>query len=164
MAGAGQAESVPARGRRDGRTAITTCRRCFSSSTGATGSASRSRADGRIERIERHWPRSPPEQDLAVRAARALQRHTGVALGADLQVMKHIPVGGGLGGGSSDAATVLLALNRLWETGLGLDELAELGLALGADVPVFVHGDTAWGEGRGERLTARRAAASAGFW
>jgi 4-diphosphocytidyl-2-C-methyl-D-erythritol kinase len=95
-----------------------------------------------------------PEQDLAVRAARALQRHTGTSLGADLHVIKHIPAGGGLGGGSSDAATVLLALNRLWKTGLGLPELATLGLSLGADVPLFVHGSSAWGEGRGERLAA----------
>jgi 4-diphosphocytidyl-2-C-methyl-D-erythritol kinase len=95
-----------------------------------------------------------PEQDLAVRAAQALQRHTGVKQGADIRVFKHIPVGGGLGGGSTDAATVLLGLNHLWGTGLGLDELAKLGLALGADVPVFVRGHTAWGEGRGERLSA----------
>jgi 4-diphosphocytidyl-2-C-methyl-D-erythritol kinase len=95
----------------------------------------------------------PAEQDLAVRAARALQQHTGVGQGADIQVVKHIPVGGGLGGGSTDAATVLLALNHLWQTGLGLNELARLGLALGADVPVFIYGNSAWGEGRGERLT-----------
>jgi 4-diphosphocytidyl-2-C-methyl-D-erythritol kinase len=68
-------------------------------------------------------------------------------------VRKHIPVGGGLGGGSTDAATVLLGLNHLWKTGLSVAELAELGLQLGADVPVFVHGNTAWGEGRGERLS-----------
>ena len=97
-------------------------------------------------------PDVDPERDLAVRAARALQQHTGVALGADLHVIKHIPAGGGLGGGSSDAATVLLALNNLWGTGLGLDALAHLGLSLGADVPLFVRGTSAWGEGRGERL------------
>ena len=95
-----------------------------------------------------------PERDLAVRAALALQRHTGVKSGADIRVLKHIPVGGGLGGGSTDAATVLLGLNQIWRTELGLEELAAVGLALGADVPVFVHGSTAWGEGRGERLNA----------
>jgi 4-diphosphocytidyl-2-C-methyl-D-erythritol kinase len=110
------------------------------------------REDGRIERIE-GMAEVEPEKDLAVRAARVLQRHTGIRLGANLHVIKHIPAGGGLGGGSSDAATVLLALNCLWKTGLGLAELAALGLSLGADVPLFVHGVTAWGEGRGERLT-----------
>jgi 4-diphosphocytidyl-2-C-methyl-D-erythritol kinase len=109
------------------------------------------RGDGRIERGAGP-PGVAPEQDLAVRAARALQRHAGVTLGADIEVIKHIPAGGGLGGGSSDAATVLLGLNELWDTGLGLDELATLGLSLGADVPVFVKGASAWGEGRGERL------------
>jgi 4-diphosphocytidyl-2-C-methyl-D-erythritol kinase len=107
-------------------------------------------------RIERHAGLDgvAPERDLAVRAARLLQRHCGVTLGADLHVVKRIPAGGGLGGGSSDAATVLLALNHLWRTGLAVEELAGLGLALGADVPVFVHGSSAWGEGRGERLEA----------
>ena len=111
------------------------------------------RADGRITRAQ-GLASVAPEQDLAVRAAVALQRHTGVKLGADIQVFKHIPVGGGLGGGSTDAATVLLGLNSIWRTDLKLDELARLGLTLGADVPVFIHGHTAWGEGRGERLTA----------
>ena len=110
------------------------------------------REDGVIERIE-GMAEVEPEKDLAVRAARLLQRHTGTEQGANLHVIKHIPAGGGLGGGSSDAATVLLALNRLWKTGLGLPELAALGLTLGADVPLFVHGASAWGEGRGERLT-----------
>jgi 4-diphosphocytidyl-2-C-methyl-D-erythritol kinase len=87
-----------------------------------------------------------------VRAARALQEATGTARGVDLRVRKQIPAGGGLGGGSSDAATVLRALDRLWGTGLGPERLAELGLALGADVPVFVHGRNAWAEGAGERL------------
>lgn len=111
------------------------------------------RADGRIER-RTAFAQVDPEQDLTVRAARALQRHTGVALGADIHLVKQIPLGGGLGGGSSDAATVLLGLNALWDTRLGLEELSRLGLALGADVPVFVHGASAWAEGRGERLTA----------
>jgi 4-diphosphocytidyl-2-C-methyl-D-erythritol kinase len=111
------------------------------------------REDDAIERVA--GPASvPAEADLAVRAARALQAAGGIRRGARLHVRKHIPMGGGLGGGSSDAATVLLALNRLWGTGLDLDCLAELGLALGADVPVFVRGSSAWGEGRGERLQA----------
>lgn len=93
------------------------------------------------------------EADLTVRAARALQRATGCALGADIAVLKRIPMGAGLGGGSSDAATVLVALNRLWALGCSVDRLAELGLSLGADVPVFVRGRAAWGEGVGERLT-----------
>src|ERR1039457_2166097 len=109
------------------------------------------REDGMIERVA-GMPDLPPERDLAVRAAQALQRHTGVRLGADLHVIKHIPAGGGLGGGSSDAATVLLGLNRLWGAGLALDELSRLGLGLGADVPLFVYGASAWGEGRGARL------------
>jgi 4-diphosphocytidyl-2-C-methyl-D-erythritol kinase len=110
------------------------------------------RDDTRIERPE--GPEGvPAEDDLTVRAARALQKATDVRRGATLRVRKHIPVGGGLGGGSSDAATVLLALNDLWGTSLSVDELAALGLELGADVPLFVRGATAWGEGRGERLT-----------
>ena len=91
-------------------------------------------------------------EDLALRAARALQAETGAALGAEIGVTKRIPMGGGLGGGSSDAATVLVALNRLWETGLGVDDLAAIGLGLGADVPVFVRGRAAWAEGVGEKL------------
>jgi 4-diphosphocytidyl-2-C-methyl-D-erythritol kinase len=111
------------------------------------------RADGRITRSV-GMPDVEPEKDLAVRAAWELKRHTGMALGVDIQVIKHIPAGGGLGGGSSDAASVLLGLNALWHCNLGLNELAMLGAKLGADVPVFVYGDSAWGEGRGERLTA----------
>ena len=110
------------------------------------------RADGAIER-RAGLAEVAPELDLAVRAARTLQQHTRCALGADVHVRKRIPSGGGLGGGSSDAATVLLALNALWGTRLAPPELAQLGLSLGADVPVFVHGYTAWGEGLGERLT-----------
>jgi 4-diphosphocytidyl-2-C-methyl-D-erythritol kinase len=110
------------------------------------------REDGRIER-----PTGPPgvaaEEDLVVRAARVLQEATGSTLGATLRVRKRIPLGGGLGGGSSDAATALSALNELWGCGLGRDRLARLGLSLGADVPVFVEGSSAWGEGLGERLT-----------
>ena len=93
-----------------------------------------------------------PEADLTLRAARALQQATGTRQGADLRVHKRIPQGGGLGGGSSDAATTLLALNELWGCRLSLDELAALALPLGADVPVFVRGFSAWAEGVGERL------------
>lgn len=110
------------------------------------------REDGRIER-HAGLPDVAPEADLAVRAARLLQQTTDTRLGADIHVEKHVPSGGGLGGGSSDAATVLLALNHLWCTGLDLPTLAQAGLTLGADVPVFVRGHSAWGEGRGERLT-----------
>jgi 4-diphosphocytidyl-2-C-methyl-D-erythritol kinase len=110
------------------------------------------REDGQIER-----PVGPPdvpcEADLTVRAARALQSATGTRLGVSLQVRKRIPRGGGLGGGSSDAATTLLALNEVWGCGLSLNELASLSLPLGADVPVFVQGSSAWAEGVGERLT-----------
>jgi 4-diphosphocytidyl-2-C-methyl-D-erythritol kinase len=93
------------------------------------------------------------DEDLTVRAARALQQAAGVRHGARLRVRKRVPTGGGLGGGSSDAATVLRVLDRLWGTGLGVPELARLGLALGSDVPVFVRGFSAWAEGRGEILT-----------
>jgi len=95
-----------------------------------------------------------PEADLTLRAARALQQLTGTGQGADLRVHKRIPQGAGLGGGSSDAATTLVALNELWGCGLSLEELATLALPLGADVPVFIWGSSAWAEGIGERLTA----------
>jgi 4-diphosphocytidyl-2-C-methyl-D-erythritol kinase len=111
------------------------------------------RRDGQIRRIA--GPEEvAPEEDMTVRAARALKQATGSSLGVDIGIKKRIPMGGGLGGGSSDAATVLLALNRLWGCGLRLGELAELGLKLGSDVPVFVYGSSAWAEGRGERLQA----------
>jgi 4-diphosphocytidyl-2-C-methyl-D-erythritol kinase len=112
----------------------------------------RLRADGAIERVG-EIPGVLADDDLTVRAARLLRQSTGCALGADIRIDKHVPLGGGLGGGSSDAATVLVALNHLWDTGLSLDRLAELGLALGADVPVFVRGRSAWAEGVGEQLT-----------
>jgi len=92
------------------------------------------------------------DDDLGVRAARLLQRESGVLAGVDLRIDKRLPMGGGLGGGSSDAATVLVALNHLWRCGLEADELAQLGLGLGADVPIFVHGHAAWAEGVGERV------------
>jgi 4-diphosphocytidyl-2-C-methyl-D-erythritol kinase len=95
-----------------------------------------------------------PEEDLTLRAARLLKRTAGTALGADITVEKRLPLGGGLGGGSSDAATTLLALNRLWGLGLPRTRLLELALEVGADVPVFVFGDNAFGEGVGERLAA----------
>ena len=110
------------------------------------------RADGVIAR-ESEVPGVSAEADLTVRAARLLQQTTGVRRGATIRIAKRLPLGGGLGGGSSDAATTLVALNHLWRTGLTLAELAELGLTLGADVPVFVHGQAAWAEGVGERLT-----------
>ena len=94
------------------------------------------------------------EQDLCVRAARLLQGETGCALGVDIAVEKRIPMGGGLGGGSSDAATTLIALNRLWSLGLSRPRLMELGLRLGADVPVFIFGENAFAEGVGEKLQA----------
>ena len=96
----------------------------------------------------------PFESNLVVRAARALQAETGCRLGADIQLEKRIPMGGGLGGGSSNAATTLRALNQLWQLGLSVDTLAAIGLRLGADVPVFVRAETAYATGIGEALTA----------
>ncbi|KAA8729928.1 4-(cytidine 5'-diphospho)-2-C-methyl-D-erythritol kinase [Ewingella americana] len=92
------------------------------------------------------------EDNLVVRAARLLQRHASCPLGADISLIKRIPMGGGLGGGSSNAATVLVALNTLWECGLSDQQLAALGVTLGADVPVFVMGHAAFAEGIGEIL------------
>jgi 4-diphosphocytidyl-2-C-methyl-D-erythritol kinase len=94
----------------------------------------------------------PEDADLCIRAARALKEAAGVPWGADLALLKRIPIGGGLGGGSSDAATCLVALNHLWGVHWPTEKLAALGLKLGADVPVFVHGRAAWAEGVGERL------------
>lgn len=95
----------------------------------------------------------PPETDLTIRAARLLQQTTGCRQGATIHLDKQLPMGGGLGGGSSDAATVLLALNHLWQTGLNRLTLEKLGLSLGADVPVFVHGRNTFAEGIGEAFT-----------
>jgi 4-diphosphocytidyl-2-C-methyl-D-erythritol kinase len=93
------------------------------------------------------------EDDLVVRAARMLKEKTGCQLGVDINVRKNIPDGGGLGGGSSDAATTLVALNELWKTELSVAELASIGLTLGADVPVFIHAQATWAEGVGEDFT-----------
>ncbi len=110
------------------------------------------RDDGVIRRIKglEHIPQA---SDLCVRAAKLLQTATKSSLGVDLSIEKNLPIGGGIGGGSSDAATVLQGLNKLWSCGLSDNELAELGLQLGADVPVFVRGFSAWAEGVGEQLT-----------
>jgi 4-diphosphocytidyl-2-C-methyl-D-erythritol kinase len=111
------------------------------------------RADGEIRRLSGN-EQITPAQDLALRAARLLQQHTTCPLGVDIAIDKRLPLGGGLGGGSSDAATVLHALNRLWKLDMSSQQLADLGLQLGADVPVFVHGFAAFAEGVGEQLTA----------
>lgn len=111
------------------------------------------RADGEVRRVNA-LDGVPPEQDLCVRAARLLQQETGCKSGVDIELEKRIPMGGGLGGGSSDAATTLLALNRLWGLGLSRERLMQIGLTLGADVPVFVFGENAFAEGVGERLQA----------
>lgn len=108
-------------------------------------------ATGAIQ-LEPAIPGVPAEQNLIVRAARLLQQHTGSQHGAYIKVDKHLPMGGGLGGGSSNAATTLVALNHLWNTGLSRDELKALGLRLGADVPIFIHGQTALAQGVGEQF------------
>ncbi|MDF3030379.1 MAG: ipk [Moraxellaceae bacterium] len=110
------------------------------------------RADGDLA-LQPELPGVPADSNLVLRAARLLREATGCRLGADIVLDKRLPMGGGIGGGSSDAATALLGLNKLWSLGLAEDRLAELGLALGADVPVFVRGRAAWAEGVGERLT-----------
>lgn len=111
------------------------------------------REDGQVRRVGPSVPGVAEADDLAVRAAALLKNRANVAQGVDIAVEKRIPAGGGFGGGSSDAATVLVALNALWKTGLDEDALAGLGLQLGADVPVFVRGRNAWAEGVGEQLT-----------
>ncbi|OQW74496.1 MAG: 4-(cytidine 5'-diphospho)-2-C-methyl-D-erythritol kinase [Proteobacteria bacterium ST_bin11] len=97
-------------------------------------------------------PGVPEQEDLTIRAANLLKKSTGCSAGVCIEVEKNLPMGGGLGGGSSDAATTLVVLNKLWNLCLSTDKLMELGLQLGADVPVFVNGYTAWGEGVGEKL------------
>ena len=111
----------------------------------------RIREDGVIRRVN-DVPGVAAEDDLAVRAATLLKEASGTPLGADIEVEKRIPIGGGLGGGSSDAATVLRVLNRVWKTGFEPEALAEIGGGLGADVPFFLFGRPAWAEGTGDRL------------
>ena len=114
----------------------------------------RPRADGAVVRIGAGAAGVLESDDLLVRAAKILQSEANCSEGVDISIEKRIPMGGGFGGGSSDAATVLVALNRLWGLDFDSERLAALGLRLGADVPVFVHGRDAWAEGVGERLTA----------
>ncbi len=109
------------------------------------------RKDGEI-RLHTELPGVDHDSNLIVRAARLLQHESGCPQGADIHLLKRLPMGGGIGGGSSDAATALLGLNHLWQLHLEEDQLAELGLTLGADVPVFVRGRAAFAEGVGERL------------
>ena len=106
---------------------------------------------GEVKRVN-DVPGVPKKDDLCIRAASLLQQHTKCSRGVEMLVQKNIPMGGGLGGGSSDAATVLLALNRLWQLQLSREELMQLGLKLGADVPFFIFGSNAWAEGIGEQL------------
>lgn len=110
------------------------------------------RDDGAVVH-ENPLPGVLPEHDLTVRAARLLQAETGVKQGVNIRLEKRLPMGGGLGGGSSDAATTLIALNHLWQAGLSRSQLEVLGLQLGADVPIFVHGHAAFAEGVGEVFT-----------
>ncbi len=111
------------------------------------------RPDG-IVRLHNPIAGVPEEKDLCVRAAKLLQQKTGATQGVDIFMQKQIPMGGGLGGGSSDAATTLLALNHLWKVNLNPEQLLELGLQLGSDVPVFIFGQNAFAEGVGEKLAA----------
>ena len=105
-----------------------------------------------IKRLNSQTPVAESD-DIVLRAAVLLQNRYGVERGVEISIDKHIPIGGGLGGGSSNAATCLLALNQLWDLNLSLDELSAIGLELGADVPVFVRGYAAWADGVGEHLT-----------
>jgi len=110
------------------------------------------REDGKIH-LHTEIPGVPHDSNLIVRAARKLQQESDCHLGADIWLNKRLPMGGGIGGGSSDAATTLLGLNHLWELNWDEEQLAELGLGLGADVPVFIRGRAAFAEGVGEKLT-----------
>lgn len=110
------------------------------------------RTDGKIQ-LQSDIADLPMEKNLIFRAALLLQQTTDCKLGADLALDKVLPIGGGVGGGSSNAATTLVALNHLWQTGLSTQQLAELGLQLGADVPIFVHGKASFAEGVGEKIT-----------
>jgi 4-diphosphocytidyl-2-C-methyl-D-erythritol kinase len=111
------------------------------------------RSDGRIG-LAREIPGIAEDEELAVRAARLLRERGDASLGVEIDIEKNIPIGGGLGGGSSDCATTLAVLNRLWGLGLSRQALAEMAIGLGADVPFFLFGSNAFGEGIGERLTA----------
>ena len=111
------------------------------------------RPDNQINRVT-SWSEVTEENDLMVRAARQLASRCGIAVGADIAIEKRIPMGAGLGGGSSDAATVLCGLNHLWDLNLTNHDLAKIGITLGADVPIFLHGHAAWAEGTGEILTS----------
>ncbi|HWH38630.1 MAG TPA: 4-(cytidine 5'-diphospho)-2-C-methyl-D-erythritol kinase [Usitatibacter sp.] len=113
----------------------------------------RVRPDGHVARVN-DVAGVPAEEDLTVRAALLLKEASGTPLGADIEIEKRIPMGAGLGGGSSDAATTLIVLDRLWGTGFGPEALAELAPGLGADVPFFLHGGAAWAEGTGDELRA----------
>jgi len=110
------------------------------------------REDGEV-RLEAPLPGVPEETDLTIRAAKCLRAYAGIQAGVTIRIEKNLPMGGGLGGGSSDAATTLLALNHLWGAGVSVPDLKTLGLALGADVPVFIEGVASWAEGVGEHLT-----------
>jgi 4-diphosphocytidyl-2-C-methyl-D-erythritol kinase len=110
------------------------------------------RSDGEV-RLKKTLPEVAEEDDLTVRAAKLLKKETGYSGGVTIDVEKNLPMGGGLGGGSSDAATTLVVLNHLWELGLSKEKLMQIGLQLGADVPVFVFGKSAWAEGVGEVLS-----------
>jgi 4-diphosphocytidyl-2-C-methyl-D-erythritol kinase len=113
----------------------------------------RSRQDGQLIHMN-PIAGVPAEQDLCIRAARHLQQVSGCKLGAEISIEKRTPMGGGLGGGSSDAATVLMALNQQWQLGYTRQQLMQMGVSLGADVPVFIFGQPAWAEGIGEELAA----------
>ncbi|MDG2090592.1 MAG: 4-(cytidine 5'-diphospho)-2-C-methyl-D-erythritol kinase [Gammaproteobacteria bacterium] len=110
-------------------------------------------SDSSALKIESNLNNIAAEDNLIIKAAELLQRHSNVQCGVSMKLTKVLPLGAGLGGGSSDAATTLLALNKLWKCGLSTDELTKLGLTLGADVPVFIRGHTSWAEGVGEKLT-----------
>ena len=111
------------------------------------------RSDQQINRVT-SWSEVAEEDDLMVRAAQKLANSCGISAGVDIAIEKHIPMGAGLGGGSSDAATVLCGLNLLWGLDLSNRELADIGITLGADVPIFIYGHAAWAEGTGEILTS----------
>jgi len=114
--------------------------------------AARCRQDGRIC-LQSEIAGVANDDNLVVRAAKLLQQFSKTVLGADIRLDKRLPAGGGLGGGSSDAATTLVLLNEIWQCGLSKQELADIGLQLGADVPIFVHGEAAWAEGVGEQFS-----------